>query len=174
MPSLSRRAFAEALGTAFLLAAVVGQITLLNYSYFAALTLSAFYENASAEEQKDWRDRLTALQEQLREWAENNPPTFADKHALVSAEIARIEGRDTDAMRLYEQAIRSAREHGFVKNEGVSHEVAAGGRPAGVLPRCPRVPADGLHPDADHRLFHAHQRAAPQPRMPPGLCLTVP
>jgi hypothetical protein len=36
---------------------------------------------------------------QLREWAENYPPTFADKHTLVSAEIARIEGRDADAMR---------------------------------------------------------------------------
>ena len=30
-----------------------------------------------------------AHQEQLREWAENYPPTFADKHALVS--VARIE-----------------------------------------------------------------------------------
>ncbi len=29
-------------------------------------------------------------------------------------------------MRLYEQAIRSAREHGFVQNEGLAHEVAAG------------------------------------------------
>jgi PAS domain S-box-containing protein len=29
-------------------------------------------------------------------------------------------------MRLYEQAIRSAREHGFVQNEGVAHELAAG------------------------------------------------
>ena len=28
-------------------------------------------------------------------------------------------------MRLYEQAIRSAREHGFVQNEGVAYEVAA-------------------------------------------------
>ena len=109
-----------------LLPAAVGQITLLNYSYFTALTLSALYENASAEEQREWRDRLTALQEQLREWADNNPPTFADKHALVSAEIARLEGRDSDAMRLYEQAIRSAREHGFVQNEAISHEVAAG------------------------------------------------
>ena len=44
---------------------------------------------------------------------------------LVSAELARFEGRDTDAMRLYEQAIQSAREHGFVQNEGVAHEVAA-------------------------------------------------
>jgi hypothetical protein len=43
----------------------------------------------------------------------------------VSAEIARLEGRDADAMRLYEQAILSARDHGFVQNEGLAHEVAA-------------------------------------------------
>ena len=65
-----------------------------------------------------WRELLTAHREQLREWAENYPPTFADKHALVSAEIARLEGRAVDAMQLYEQAIQSARENGFVQNEG--------------------------------------------------------
>ena len=74
---------------------------------------------------KSWRELLTAHREQLREWAENYPPTFADKHALVSAEIARLEGRDSDAMHLYEQAIQSAREHGFVQNEALAHEVAA-------------------------------------------------
>ena len=87
--------------------------------------MAALYENASADEQTGWRELLTAHREQLREWAENYPPTFGDKHALVSAEIARLEGRDADAMRLYEQAIRSAREHGFVQNEGLAHEVAA-------------------------------------------------
>ena len=66
-----------------------------------------------------------AHREQLREWAENYPPTFSDKYALVSAELARIEGRDADAMRLYEQAIQTARENGFVQNEGLSNEVAA-------------------------------------------------
>jgi len=34
-------------------------------------------------------------------------------------------GRHGDAMGLYEQAIRSAREHGFMHNAGVAHEVAA-------------------------------------------------
>jgi len=41
------------------------------------------------------------------------------------AEIARLEGRDADAMRLYEEAIHSAGENGFVQNEGLAHEVAA-------------------------------------------------
>jgi predicted ATPase len=98
---------------------------LLDYSYYTALTVAALYENASANEQQAWRDLLTTHREQLREWAENYPPTFADKHALVSAEIARLEGRALDAMQLYEQAIQSAREHGFVQNEALAHEVAA-------------------------------------------------
>jgi PAS domain S-box-containing protein len=101
------------------------QIQLLDYFYYAALTMAALYDNASADEQQEWREVLNAHREQLREWAESYPPTFADKHALVLAEIARIEGRDLDAMRLYEEAIREARENGFVQNEGVANELAA-------------------------------------------------
>ena len=62
---------------------------------------------------------------QLAIWAENCPENFENRAALVGAEIARIEGRDLDSMRLYEQAIRSARDHGFVQNEGVAYEAAA-------------------------------------------------
>jgi C4-dicarboxylate-specific signal transduction histidine kinase len=44
---------------------------------------------------------------------------------LVAAEIARIEGRELDAESLYEKAIQSARQHGFLQNEAIAHEVAA-------------------------------------------------
>jgi PAS domain S-box-containing protein len=108
-----------------LLLVATAQIELLDYFYYAALTVAALYENASTVEQTAWRELLATHREQLREWADTYPPTFRDKHELVSAEIARLEGRDTDAMCLYEQAIRSAREHGFVQNEGLAHEVAA-------------------------------------------------
>ncbi len=77
------------------------------------------------DQQQAWRELLAAHQEQLREWAENYPPTFSDKYTLVLAEIARIEKRDSDALRLYEQAIHLARENGFVQNEGLAHELAA-------------------------------------------------
>jgi PAS domain S-box-containing protein len=121
--------YAEALAAADkvkpLLSAAAAQIQLLDYFYYTALTVAACYEKASAGEQQAWRELLTAHREQLREWAETYPPTFGDKHALVSAEIARIEGRELDAERLYEEAIRSAREHGFVQHEGLAHEIAA-------------------------------------------------
>ncbi len=121
--------YAEALASAdkakALLWAVPVHFQRLDYFYYTALTVAALYENASADDKQAWRDLLAAHREQLREWAEHYPPTFADKHALVSAEIARIEGRELDAERLYEQAIRSAHDHGFVQNEGLAHEVAA-------------------------------------------------
>jgi PAS domain S-box-containing protein len=102
----------------------VGQGQQLDYFYYAALTVSALYEVATADEQQAWRKLLEAHREQLREWAENFPPTFGDKYTLILAEIARIEKRDADAPLLYEEAIRSAREHGFVQNQGLAHELA--------------------------------------------------
>ena len=118
-------ALAAARLTEPLLWTVIMEIQLLDFVYYAALTLAALYGNASAGEQNEWRQQLTAHQEKLREWAGNCAPTFASKYALVSAEIARIEGRDVDAMRLYEQAIRSARVNGLVHNEAVAYELAA-------------------------------------------------
>jgi PAS domain S-box-containing protein len=108
-----------------LLWATTVHVQLLDYFYYVALTVASLYDRASTDEQNIWRELLTAHRERLREWAENYPLTFADKHALVIAEIARLEGRDADAMRLYEQAIRSARDQGFVQNEGLAYEVAA-------------------------------------------------
>ncbi len=98
---------------------------MLDYVYYTALTGAAGYETVCAEEQRAWRERLMALQAQLREWAENYPPTFRDKYALVSAEIARLDGNSEAAMRLYEEAIRCAHANGFVQNEAIAYERAS-------------------------------------------------
>ncbi|MDB5041046.1 MAG: domain S-box-containing protein [Candidatus Eremiobacteraeota bacterium] len=122
--------YAEALAAADkvkpLLSTATAQTQVVDYYHYAALTVAALYEKASDDEQSRWRELLTAHREQLREWTETYPPTFADKYALVSAEIARLEGRDVEAMRLYEEAVRSARENGFVQIQGMAHELAAG------------------------------------------------
>ena len=107
-----------------LLAAATGCIQLLDYHYYAALAIAASFDTAPAERQGEWRATLSTQLEQLREWADNYPPTFRDKHALVAAEIARIEGRDLEAMRLYDEAIRSGHENGFIQNQAVANEVA--------------------------------------------------
>jgi PAS domain S-box-containing protein len=68
---------------------------------------------------------LREHEQKLAEWARTCPENFGNKHALVAAELARIEGRPLDAMRLYEEAARSARENGYVQNEALANETAA-------------------------------------------------
>ena len=60
-----------------------------------------------------------------RSGRQNCPENFENRAALVGAEIARLEGREFDAERLYEEAIRSARANGFVHNEALANELAA-------------------------------------------------
>jgi PAS domain S-box-containing protein len=117
-------AIAAAQKAKLLLWAATGCIQLLDYYYYTALAIAAVIKTAPPDRQREWRETLTAHLEQLRDWAESCAPTFLDKHALVCAEVARVDSRDVDAMRLYEQAIRFARENGFIHDEGIANEVA--------------------------------------------------
>jgi predicted ATPase/signal transduction histidine kinase len=96
-----------------------------DYHFYAALARTGAFDSASEGLRQEHFEALAVHHRQLATWEGNCPENFENRAALVAAEIARIEGRDLDAIRLYEQAIRSAREHGFVHNEGVACEVAA-------------------------------------------------
>jgi len=73
----------------------------------------------------EYSEALAEHHKRLALWAETCAENFANRAALVGAEIARLEGRELEAERLYEQAIRSAREQGFLQNEGLAYELAA-------------------------------------------------
>jgi PAS domain S-box-containing protein len=94
------------------------------YLFYGALALAGHHEAAVTGEKAAYRAGILELQTQLQALADNCPENFENRAALVSAEIARIEGRTLDAENLYEQAIRSAREHDFVQNEGIANELA--------------------------------------------------
>src|SRR5262249_39615445 len=51
--------------------------------------------------------------------------TFADKLALVEAEVARLDGRGDDAEPLYQRAVRLAVDCGFPHFEAIAREVHA-------------------------------------------------
>jgi PAS domain S-box-containing protein len=95
------------------------------YHFYGALSCAAVCNTAAADECHQHVAILAAHQRQLRVWAEHCPENFENRAALVGAEIARLEGRELDAERLYEQAIRSARANGFVHNEALAYELAA-------------------------------------------------
>ncbi|MGX0968017.1 putative ATPase/signal transduction histidine kinase [Bradyrhizobium japonicum] len=94
-----------------------------SYYFYSALSLAAVPEAIAAGQ--GHIDTIVGHHRQLQAWAENCPDNFAHCAALVGAEIARLEGRDSDAMRLYECAVRSARANGLIADEGLAYELAA-------------------------------------------------
>ena len=94
------------------------------YHFYGALARAARCDELAGDERAQHMDALAGHHRQLAVWAENCPENFANRAVLVAAEIARLQGRALDATALYEQAIESARKHGFVHNEGLAHELA--------------------------------------------------
>jgi len=103
----------------------VSQFHTAEYHFYGALAQAACCDSAPSDARQQHLDALAAHHRQLQVWAENCPENFENRAALAGAEIARLEGRDVDAMHLYEQAIRSARVNGFIHNEALAYEVAA-------------------------------------------------
>jgi PAS domain S-box-containing protein len=95
------------------------------YHFYGALSRAALCEPVGPDPYAKHREALTRHERDLRACAVNCPENCEDRAALVGAEIARIEGRELDAERLYEAAIESARKSEFVHNEALANELAA-------------------------------------------------
>jgi PAS domain S-box-containing protein len=95
------------------------------YHFYSALSHSAAWDFAGAQDQREHSEALTQHHQQLLVWADNCPENFENRAALLGAEIARVAGRVLEAMDLYEQAIQSAHANEFVHNEALANELAA-------------------------------------------------
>jgi PAS domain S-box-containing protein len=105
--------------------AVISQFEFAEFHFYAAVARGAYCDIAPAETRATHLAALVKHYEQIGIWANNCPETFASRATLVGAELARLTGREIEAMRLYEDAVRLSREHGFVQNEALSNEFAA-------------------------------------------------
>lgn len=99
-----------------------GHIHLLDYHLYSILALTQQLTPESITTAH--RRRLHPHYRKLALWARTNPGTFADKEALVYAELARLDGQNSLAMKLYEKAIRLSREAAFDHINGLAHELS--------------------------------------------------
>ncbi|WP_028748194.1 AAA family ATPase [Rhizobium mesoamericanum] len=95
------------------------------HHFYGALARAACCGSAMANQRTRHTEALVAHHRQLQIYAKNCPENFENRAALVGAEIARLEGRESDAARLYEQAILSSRANGFIHHEALAYELAA-------------------------------------------------
>jgi C4-dicarboxylate-specific signal transduction histidine kinase len=100
------------------------------YHFYGALARAACCSEVPTEMVALHLAALAAHHHQLEKWAAVCSENFADRSALIAAELARLESREIDAERLYERAIRLAHDQGFVQNEGLALELASRFYPA--------------------------------------------
>jgi predicted ATPase/signal transduction histidine kinase len=94
------------------------------YDFYAALTFAAAADSAPADQRDVHLASLHRHFERIALSAANCPENFADRKALVGAEIARLENRTDEAQRLYEEAVVLSRRQGFVQIEAIANELA--------------------------------------------------
>ncbi|SFL98549.1 AAA family ATPase [Rugamonas rubra] len=95
------------------------------HCYYHGLALAASPAGADAARRPALLARLAGPLARLALWARHNRADFEHRHMLLAAEVARIERRELDAMRLYERAIEQAGAHGFVQHAALAKELAA-------------------------------------------------
>ncbi len=107
------------------LSLILGIVAEAEQNYYSSLSLVALYPEATATEQKEYWSKVENNQKQMKIWADNCPENFLHKYLLIEAEMARITGKDLEAIELYDRAIASAAENEFIQNEALANELTA-------------------------------------------------
>ncbi|MEG3132529.1 AAA family ATPase [Rouxiella sp. T17] len=106
---------------------IPGHVHMLDFHLYSALSLTIPLSSGAMIAQPDLT-LVTKLEQHLAKivtWANENAKTFADKEALLRAELFRLKGETALAYEQYEMAIALSREGQFPHINGVACELAA-------------------------------------------------
>jgi predicted ATPase/signal transduction histidine kinase len=103
----------------------IGHVALADRNFYHSLTLIRLLPELEDGHQHVALATIEHNQIQMQQWATSCPANFEHKRLLVAAELARADGELLPALDLYEDAIRSAGEQGFVHLHALANELAA-------------------------------------------------
>lgn len=89
------------------------------------LVLAANIPEMGAKEAGKARRRLKREYKYIKSWAKHCPINFLHLQYMLEAELKRIDGKTYMAAELYELAVKTARENGFIRDEALTNELAA-------------------------------------------------
>ncbi|WP_189635585.1 trifunctional serine/threonine-protein kinase/ATP-binding protein/sensor histidine kinase [Rhizobium grahamii] len=96
------------------------------HCFYAGLTCAALADRDAvpAKRRRTHLEALRSHHNRMAAWAGICTANFGCREALLGAERARLEGRDSLAQSLYEKSIRLARSDGFLQVEAIAGELA--------------------------------------------------
>ncbi|HOL17134.1 MAG TPA: AAA family ATPase, partial [Bacillota bacterium] len=104
---------------------IFGLMVYQEHCFFHALCISAYWpELAAGERRRCWKTLRKNLS-RFRKWARHGPENFGHRLLLLKAEAARLRGRKTEALELYEQAVITAAQNNNPRDEALANLLAA-------------------------------------------------
>ena len=107
------------------LPSIIATINTALFRFYDSLSRLRLYDRFSEDERQKTLQRVASNQLRMRIWSENAPMNYQHKYDLVAAESARVTGKIGPAMGNYEQAIKGAKENGFIHEEALANELYA-------------------------------------------------
>ena len=107
------------------LPAVFAQLAVPEHYFYQSLIFGRLAPGATPRQQGHYRSVIAENLERMARWARFAPSNFEHKWLLLAAERERLFGESRQAADLYERAVRSAAEHGYLQNKAIAHELAA-------------------------------------------------
>ena len=94
------------------------------YHFHYALTCVRWCDGANPERDAEQVKKAEVILEKFVLWSKTAPMTFDHQRLMIEAEIARAKGQLREAAELYDRAIVSADENGFLQNQALAAELA--------------------------------------------------
>ncbi|MGE0354288.1 MAG: sigma 54-interacting transcriptional regulator [Gemmatimonadales bacterium] len=91
--------------------------------FYHGLTLTSLYPALEPAEQAEANTRLDGFERRLQRWADNAPYLFRIQHLILTAELARIRGREGEAGAAYDRAIEAAEQAACPRERGLANEL---------------------------------------------------
>lgn len=95
------------------------------FRFHQCLAYCQSYDTKEPSFQSQLIKKIKPLIASLDLWAVHCPDTYFHQAMLAKAELARIQDKVVLAMKLYDDAIDSAKENGFIQNEAIANELAS-------------------------------------------------
>ncbi|MEG4352573.1 AAA family ATPase, partial [Microcoleus sp. LAD1_D3] len=102
-----------------------GMLPTTLFYFYDSLARVAVYSSSSKFQQEHLSRKVQSNQKKFKKWAHHAPMNHLHKFYLVEAERHRVQGSEVVAMDYYKKAIALAKEHEYINEEALAHELAA-------------------------------------------------
>ncbi|WP_019505653.1 AAA family ATPase [Pleurocapsa sp. PCC 7319] len=105
------------------LEAAVGRMGFSVYHFYCSLAMLAIHRDKLSIELTDLQE-IISYQQLIRQWAVHAPENNLHKYELIAAEMARVLGKNEQAIEHYDKAITEAGKSGYTHEAALAEELA--------------------------------------------------